>query len=100
MKQKKILYISYDGMTDALGEGQVISYLVELGKKGYQFDILSFEKPEKIGLRSKPQYKASFSGGFSVYWKIIQLAYKQWRLPFCHHRPCLQSGHKVVQDEW
>ena len=35
-------------MTDALGEGQVISYLVELSKKGYQFDILSFEKPDKF----------------------------------------------------
>ena len=34
-------------MTDSLGEGQVISYLTELSKNGYEFDILSFEKPEK-----------------------------------------------------
>jgi len=27
---KKILYISYDGMTDPLGEGQVINYLIGL----------------------------------------------------------------------
>ena len=45
---KKILYISYDGMTDPLGEGQVINYLIGLSKLGYNFDILSFEKPDKF----------------------------------------------------
>lgn len=44
---KKILYISYDGMTDPLGQSQVISYLIGLGKYGYKFYILSFEKKEK-----------------------------------------------------
>ena len=44
---KKILYISYDGMTDPLGQSQVISYLVGLKKYGYNFYILSFEKKEK-----------------------------------------------------
>lgn len=45
---KRILYISYDGMTDALGEGQVINYLIGLRAYNYEFDILSFEKPEKF----------------------------------------------------
>lgn len=45
---KKILYISYDGMTDSLGEGQVINYLIGLRKHNYEFDILSFEKPSKF----------------------------------------------------
>ena len=44
---KKILYISYDGMTDPLGQSQVISYLIGLTKHGYTFHILSFEKKEK-----------------------------------------------------
>ena len=44
---KKILYISYDGMTDALGQSQVISYLIGLKKYGYSFFILSFEKEDK-----------------------------------------------------
>jgi hypothetical protein len=44
---KKILYISYDGMTDPLGQSQVIPYLLGLAKEGYQFTILSFEKKEK-----------------------------------------------------
>jgi len=43
-----VLYISYDGMTDPLGESQVIPYLIGLSKKGYDFTILSFEKPKKF----------------------------------------------------
>lgn len=34
-------------MTDPLGQSQVINYLIGLSKKGYKFDILSFEKPDK-----------------------------------------------------
>ena len=44
---KNILFISYDGMTDPLGQSQVIPYLAGLTKHGYQFTILSCEKPER-----------------------------------------------------
>ncbi len=47
---KNILFISYDGMTDPLGQSQVIPYLVGLTKYGYQFTILSCEKPERYHL--------------------------------------------------
>jgi glycosyltransferase involved in cell wall biosynthesis len=40
----KILYISYDGMTDALGRSQVIPYLVGLTEKGHTIHIISCEK--------------------------------------------------------
>ena len=39
-----ILYLAYDGMTDPLGQSQVIPYLIGLTKKGYRFTIISFEK--------------------------------------------------------
>lgn len=42
---KKVLYISYDGMTDPLGQSQVIPYLLGLAAKGHQITILSCEKP-------------------------------------------------------
>ncbi|MGV3527641.1 MAG: glycosyltransferase family 4 protein [Flavisolibacter sp.] len=45
---KKILYISYDGLTDPLGQSQILPYLVALSKKGYRFTILSFEKKERF----------------------------------------------------
>jgi len=43
---KNILYLSYDGMTDPLGQSQVIPYLAGLSEKGYSITILSFEKKE------------------------------------------------------
>jgi hypothetical protein len=45
--RKNILYISYDGMTDQLGQSQVLPYLCGLGKLGYTFTLLSCEKAEK-----------------------------------------------------
>ncbi len=48
MRPKHILYISYDGMTDSLGQSQVLPYLIELTKNKYQFSLISFEKEEKF----------------------------------------------------
>jgi glycosyltransferase involved in cell wall biosynthesis len=42
---KKILFISYDGLTDPLGQSQVIPYLAGLTKYNYEFTILSCDKP-------------------------------------------------------
>lgn len=43
-----ILYLSYDGMTDPLGQSQVLPYLVGLTKKGFRFHLISFEKEERF----------------------------------------------------
>lgn len=48
MNTKHILYITYDGLTDFLGQSQVLPYILGLEEKGYRFSILSFEKPEKF----------------------------------------------------
>lgn len=45
-QQKHILFISYDGMTDPLGQSQVIPYLQGLSKLGYRIFLLSCEKKE------------------------------------------------------
>jgi glycosyltransferase involved in cell wall biosynthesis len=42
---RSVLYISYNGMLDALGQSQVIPYLKELSRAGVQFTLLSFERP-------------------------------------------------------
>jgi len=42
----RCLYISYDGMTDPLGQSQVIPYLIGLSKKGYTFTLISCEKED------------------------------------------------------
>src|SRR5438309_8996744 len=51
---KRVLYISYNGMLDPLGQSQVIPYLKELAKLGVEFTLVSFERPQAFtaeGLR-------------------------------------------------
>ena len=40
----RVLYITYDGLTDPLGRSQVLPYLVGLSQKGHRITILSAEK--------------------------------------------------------
>ena len=47
MINKEVLYLSYDGMTDPLGQSQVLPYIIGLTKKGYQFTLISCEKRER-----------------------------------------------------
>lgn len=42
---RKVLFISWDGMTDSLGQSQVLPYLIGLTQYGYEFHIISPEKP-------------------------------------------------------
>ncbi len=44
LKGKRVLFISYNGMLDPLGQSQVIPYLKELSKEGVSFTLLSFER--------------------------------------------------------
>lgn len=45
---KKVLYLSYDGLTDNLGQSQVLPYLIGLSKKGNRFHVISFEKENRF----------------------------------------------------
>ena len=45
---RNVLYLSYDGMTDPLGQSQVLPYIIGLSKKGYRFHLISFEKPDRF----------------------------------------------------
>jgi len=44
LEGRRVLFISYNGMLDPLGQSQVLPYLRELSKKGVQFTLLSFER--------------------------------------------------------
>jgi glycosyltransferase involved in cell wall biosynthesis len=44
VKTTNVLYITYDGLTDPLGQSQIIPYLQGLTKFGYKIHILSCEK--------------------------------------------------------
>ena len=43
-----VIYLSYDGMTDPLGQSQVIPYVKGLSRKSHKMTILSFEKPDRL----------------------------------------------------
>ena len=44
LEGRRVLFISYNGMLDPLGQSQVLPYLRELAKRGVQFTLLSFER--------------------------------------------------------
>jgi glycosyltransferase involved in cell wall biosynthesis len=45
---KNVLYISHDGMTDSLGQSQVLPYIIGLSKYGFQISLISLEKKDKF----------------------------------------------------
>lgn len=48
MNKARVLFLSYDGMTDPLGQSQVLPYLIGLSEKGHHISLLSFEKPDRF----------------------------------------------------
>jgi glycosyltransferase involved in cell wall biosynthesis len=40
----QVLYLSYDGLTDPLGQSQILPYLTGLSHHGYSITVISFEK--------------------------------------------------------
>lgn len=66
---KNILFISYDGMTDPLGQSQVIPYLKGLTRFGYRFTILSCDKPHAFA--SQQQYVKDLIKDFPIDWVSI-----------------------------
>ena len=66
MPEKKVLYISYDGMTDPLGQSQVLPYLVGLSKHGYRFTLLSFEKADRFA--AQRQRITEITDGAGIKW--------------------------------
>lgn len=74
MDVKKILYITYDGLTDPLGQSQILPYLIGLTAYGYRFTILSFEKKNRLqneGLKIQEQ-----ANSFGIYWVPLSFTSK------------------------
>ncbi len=40
----RVAYLSYDGLTDPLGQSQILPYILGLEEKGFEFVMISFEK--------------------------------------------------------
>ena len=83
---KKILFISYDGMTDPLGQSQVIPYLAGLTTEGYEFVILSCDKPEKYA--ANKTYVEKLIAPYPITWVSI---------PYHKQPPVLSSVYDYYQ---
>ncbi|MBX2842850.1 MAG: glycosyltransferase [Flammeovirgaceae bacterium] len=59
------LFLSYDGMTDPLGQSQVLPYLAGLSENGYDITLLSFEKQENEG---KVNHIKSMISTYGINW--------------------------------
>jgi glycosyltransferase involved in cell wall biosynthesis len=56
-------------MTDPLGQSQVLPYLRELSKKGYNFHLISFEKPDRFSKHKSDIEKICKEAG--IHWHPI-----------------------------
>jgi glycosyltransferase involved in cell wall biosynthesis len=72
LEGRRVLFISYNGMLDPLGQTQVIPYLRELAKLGVQFTLLSFERAaafEGEGVSKRDQLHRELSSqGIEWHW--------------------------------
>lgn len=49
LDRKNVLYLTYDGLTDPLGQSQILPYLCGLSRE-YSITIVSFEKPDRLAI--------------------------------------------------
>ena len=72
LQGRRVLFISYNGMLDPLGQTQVIPYLRELSKRGVQFTLLSFEREAAFaseGARQRDELRRELSEhGIEWHW--------------------------------
>jgi len=79
LTKKRVLYISYDGLTDPLGQSQIIPYLSGLSKKGYDITILSNEKP------------GNYAENRAVVEEKLKAANIEWKFTFYSNKPPVVS---------
>lgn len=67
----RVLYIMYDGLTDPLGQSQVLPYLIGLKKKNpeLEIDILSCDK--KFKLKRRKKLIAEICAENNIHWKYV-----------------------------
>lgn len=87
MSKGRVLYLSYDGLTDGLGRSQVLPYILGLETNGWEFHIISFEKPDRF--EAERVSIESLLQGRSVIWHpliytasppVLSTLFDVWRL--------------------
>jgi glycosyltransferase involved in cell wall biosynthesis len=72
LEGRRVLFISYNGMLDPLGQTQVLPYLRTLAKRGVRFTLLSFERARAFqseGMAQREQLRRELSEqGIEWHW--------------------------------
>jgi len=71
---KRVLYISYNGMLEPLGQSQVIPYLKELSKLGVKFWLMSFERASSFtaeGIEASRRLRDELST-YDIEWHVLR----------------------------
>jgi len=102
LKATNILYLSYDGLTDQLGQSQILPYIIGLSKKGYKFTVISFEKEKGLYSRELIQ---EIVDSHNINWKpltytksppVLSTAYDFIRLKTLAYRLIRSNDIKLV----
>ena len=90
LEGRRVLFISYNGMLEPLGQTQVLTYLRELAQRGVKFTLLSFERDKAFtpeGARECERLKEE-----------LQRQGIEWHWLRYHQRPSLPATlYDVVQ---
>lgn len=62
---RSVLYLSYDGLCDPLGQSQVLPYLTGLAELGHRIHLISFEKPGRSQSERQAVQKACDAAGIA-----------------------------------
>ena len=91
--KKNVLYISYDGLTDNLGQSQILPYLNRISKNNFKFHLITCDKQEKL-LKRKEHVN-----------HLLANADIDWRYAVYHKRPPmvstwydLRTMHKIADE--
>lgn len=98
----KALYLSYDGLTDPLGQAQILPYLLGLEQHGMGFVIISFEKKESFLAHEQHVHKQL--EGRDIQWiplsytkkpAVFSTVYDLWRMKRAAKKS-LSSAHTII----
>ena len=73
----RVLYLSYNGLLDPLGQSQVLQYLIGLAGRGHRIVLVTYEKPDEWSNEEHRTATRDMTTGAGIRW--IPLSY--------HRRP-------------
>jgi glycosyltransferase involved in cell wall biosynthesis len=99
---KKILYLTYDGLSDPLGQSQILTYLSGLNKLGHEITIVSSEKKgnekliEKIKTDLKEKGIQWISFSYTKSPLILSTMYDVFKMLLTCKKLCKKNNYDIV----